>query len=72
MADFCRDCSIMMFGKDFKELALPEGDKKRGTLKVGEGWQALCESCGPILVNDDGVCMDHDEVKHRQMWFGSD
>jgi hypothetical protein len=58
MADFCKQCSIDMFGKDFEELALPKDDERRGTLKPGYGWIGICESCGAILVNDDGECID--------------
>jgi hypothetical protein len=58
MADFCKQCSIDTFGKDFEELALPKDDVRRGTLKPGYGWLNICESCGPILTDDDGVCTD--------------
>lgn len=47
MADFCKECSINMFGQDFKELAF-EGDPD-------EFRAALCESCGYIYVNRDGI-----------------
>lgn len=51
MADFCKECSIKVFGEDFGDLAnLGNGEK----LKEGHGWEALCEGCGIILVDDDG------------------
>lgn len=67
MADFCRDCSIAMFGEDFKELALAPDDPKRGTLSPGEGWVVLCEGCGAITVNDDGVCQQHTTEQHNHV-----
>lgn len=57
MADFCKHCSIKLFGEDSKDLS--DLGPERGTLKDGYGWGALCESCGPILVDDDGVCITH-------------
>lgn len=57
MADFCKHCSIELFGEDSKDLS--DLGSERGTLEDGYGWRALCESCGPILVDDDGVCITH-------------
>ena len=55
MADFCKQCSIEMFGEDFENLkGLGDGTE----LKPGYGWSVLCEGCGPIIVNDDGECID--------------
>lgn len=54
MSSFCKDCSIAMFGEDFKELA---GIAEPGSLAV-----VLCEggrqkSCpgGYIVVDEHGV-----------------
>ena len=49
MADFCKQCSIEMFGKDY-------GDLKLGPLKIGHGWVVLCEGCGPTMVDAEGQC----------------
>lgn len=53
MADFCNQCA--------EDLGLPKGDMKGigdGTpLKEGYGWTALCECCGPCLVNEEGDCI---------------
>lgn len=46
MAEFCKDCSIRVFDKDFKELA--------GQCKEDEFVWALCEGCGWIMVDSDG------------------
>lgn len=54
MADFCKQCSIDNFGEDTKDLAYERPRK----LQPGEGWVELCEGCGPIIVDDDGVCID--------------
>ena len=54
MADFCKQCSIKIFGKDFGELA---GLGVPGTLEQGQGWLALCEGCGSCVVNDEGECI---------------
>lgn len=58
MADFCKQCSIEIFGEDYGDLALTPDSKERGTLQPGYGWLHICESCGPILTDDDGVCTD--------------
>ncbi len=60
MADFCKQCSIEHFEKDFKELAgLGDGS----ILESGFGWQALCEGCGLIIVNDEGICISKACIK---------
>lgn len=62
MADFCHHCSIDTFGEDFGDLAnlLPQ-DK----YSEGMGAVALCECCGPIVVDIDGNRIsDFDEHCH--------
>lgn len=52
MADFCKQCSIDIFGEDFRELAnitTPEETAKELYAHV------LCEECGPILVDHNGI-----------------
>lgn len=48
MADFCKDCSIEMFGKDMQDLA--------GLTLPSPGAMVLtvCESCGWVWVDKDG------------------
>lgn len=58
MADFCKQCSIDLFGEDFRDLA-GIGAARGEELEPGSGWIALCEGCGPTLVDDNGVCMGH-------------
>lgn len=57
MADFCKQCSIEMFGEDFRELAdlSTEEDTKNGLFCY-----ALCENCGTIQVDHEGIRVDDD------------
>lgn len=55
MADFCKQCSEELWGEDTKDLC-GVGDKTE-VLEEGEGFAALCESCGPILVDHVGQCL---------------
>ena len=55
MADFCQQCSLEMFGMDVRELA--ELGPKGSVLPPEHGWTALCEGCGPTLVDQDGKCI---------------
>lgn len=72
MADFCRACSIEMFGKDFRELAnitLPE------SWADGRAAANICEGCGIIQLDPDGNCVSRDctkagEVGHGLPWAG--
>jgi hypothetical protein len=54
MADFCKQCSEQMFGKDFKELAnlSTEEDTKNKMFCV-----VICEGCGTIQVDHEGNCV---------------
>jgi len=54
MADFCKQCSIDMFGEDFGDLANLGPAEELGE---GEGWSALCETCGGIVVSQEGTCI---------------
>lgn len=52
MADFCRHCSIALFGEDYRDLA------ELGPERDDDGpWYyfALCECCGPIQVDFYGA-----------------
>lgn len=56
MADFCKQCSIELFGEDFKDLAelvTEEEEAKHFVVTV------LCEGCGPTDVNRAGECQWH-------------
>lgn len=48
MAEFCKDCSIDNFGQDFEDLA--------GLCQPGQYAIVLCEGCGSIMVDNEGIC----------------
>lgn len=53
MADFCKACSLHHFNQDAGDLAglcTPQ-DNAQGFFA-----QVLCEGCGPIYVDHEGVC----------------
>ncbi len=59
MADFCKQCSIDIFGSDYGDLAWgkwPDG------MVVGGGHivNLLCEGCGPAAILEDGTCVSGD------------
>lgn len=51
MADFCRQCSLELFGEDFGDHARP--DEK---LDPGKCFYVICEECGYVGVNEKGEC----------------
>lgn len=60
MADFCKKCSIDMFGEDFNDLAgisTLEDDAKELYANV------ICEGCGCVQVNSKGECISEDCLK---------
>lgn len=64
MADFCKQCSIKLFGEDHKDLA---GFSKSHHTVKNMFCAALCEGCGPIQVDHEGACVSKDcsERGHR-------
>lgn len=58
MADFCSQCSINNFGKDFGDL---KGLGKE--LLPGYGWLCICEGCGITLVDNQGKCVSKSCLK---------
>lgn len=58
MADFCKKCSIDIFGEDFGELAglITEADTAAGFVSS----VVICEGCGLIQVNHLGECVSPD------------
>jgi hypothetical protein len=53
MADFCKHCSLYLFGEDYKELA----DLGPAADEQGNAWyySVLCEGCGGIMVDVYGA-----------------
>lgn len=62
MDDFCKQCSIEIFGEDFRDLAelSTEDDTKNGLYPV-----VICEGCGCIQVDHEGACVSPDCAKHH-------
>lgn len=52
MADFCKQCSLETFQKDFGDLA---GLSKLEDTAAGLYPVVLCEGCGPIQVDHTGL-----------------
>lgn len=64
MADFCKECSIDLFGENFGDLA-NLGDGKE--LPPDHGWRALCEGCGcMILVDNEGKRLESDRKAEKE------
>lgn len=63
MADFCRDCSLAMFGFDSRDLAELLPAEGYSNVKGNEsGALVLCECCGPIIVDINGRRFDGQEL----------
>jgi hypothetical protein len=61
MADFCKQCSEELFGKDFGDL---KGLISEEEVKKGFGAVVICESCGYTLVDHEGRCVASDCTIH--------
>jgi hypothetical protein len=57
VADFCKKCSIDIFGKDFGELA--------GLCNEDQLALTICEGCGVVQVNHLGECVSKDCAKRH-------
>lgn len=57
MADFCKQCSIVVFGEDFGDLA---GITKPEDQAQDRYALVLCESCGATQVDVEGSCVSPD------------
>ena len=63
MADFCKQCSIDMFGDDFGDLA---GLSKASDTRKGLYCTVICEGCGCIQVDHEGNCISKDCLKKHK------
>lgn len=54
MADFCKQCSIEIFGKDSQDLA---GLTSPEEAAQGRFAYTICEGCGPVYLAPDGSCL---------------
>jgi len=61
MADFCKQCSIEIFGEDFGDLS-----DITTKMKTKDGIYAfvICEGCGIIQVDHEGKCISNDCLKN--------
>lgn len=57
MADFCRQCSLRIFGQDFGDLKHLVTEEQANEDKCAD---VICEGCGPTQVNRRGDCVNHD------------
>ena len=64
MADFCKQCSINIFGEDSGDLK-GIGGEDSVPLKPGYGYAVICEGCGPTLVDEEGTCIHGCIKKHN-------
>lgn len=63
MADFCKQCSIELFGQDHGDLTrLMDED----AYNLTSGAFALCEGCGPTTVDYEGQCRSIGCNKHGE------
>lgn len=67
MADYCKTCSEFIFGEDYHDLA---GLITEAKVAAGWGKPALCECCGPIIVNHLGERIGNAEKKCWTGCFG--
>lgn len=58
MAEFCKDCSIVLFGHDTKDLA--------GIARPGHLAMVLCEGCGFIIVDEDGKRVEPEDISNSE------
>lgn len=65
MADFCKQCSMEIFLEDYGDLA---NLGPASELTEGNGWKALCEGCGSIVVAQDGSCIAKWCRRHGDIW----
>ena len=64
MADFCKQCSLEIFGEDYGELAgLQSIDDANNSLYP----VVMCEGCGVIQVTADGTCISDCLRHHRRL-----
>ncbi len=57
MADYCKQCSTTIFGKDYGELA---GLSSKEDTDAKLYPVVLCEGCGAIQVDHTGACVSED------------
>lgn len=65
MADYCKQCSSSIFGKDYEDLSqlMTKEEAEQGLMV-----SVICEGCGFIQVNQSGECVSQDclEKGHKE------
>ena len=67
MADFCKQCSMDIFGEDFKDLS---GLTKEEDWQQHKAVATICEGCGLIQVDPDGNCVTTACLKSGRLGHG--
>lgn len=67
MADYCKQCSLDIFGMDYRELA---GITQKEEWEQGRAASTICEGCGAIQIDPDGNCASEDCLRpgHSVPW----
>lgn len=62
MADFCEQCSDELFGGQYgsSDFYFTE------PCENGEGYPVICEGCGYVLVDNNGVCLGGEGCEKSQ------
>lgn len=55
MADFCKECSITVLGRDYGDLAGISTPDDTAAQKFATG---ICEGCAASLFDHQGICSD--------------
>jgi hypothetical protein len=64
MADFCKQCSEVLFGEDSHDFA---GITSPDDTAKGLYLTALCEGCGATQVDHEGKCIHHEAERHSPL-----
>ena len=67
MADFCKACSVELFGDDRGQL---KGVTSPEDWNQGRAGITICEGCGVIYVDPSGTCVSSDCLKKGQPGHG--
>lgn len=62
MSDYCKQCSIQLFGEDYGDLA---GISTAADTANGMYAAVLCEGCGEIQVDHTGQCISECFREHK-------
>lgn len=69
MADFCKQCSIELFGHDSKDFVGPYRPLLEDIDGEQRGYVSLCEGCGFALTDHTGRCIAIDCDKQHGLTY---